>query len=356
VVPRSAAYNWDLLSDPDHTAIDTVFKKRQVSISRPYLIQVEGNDEINAANEGYAEWFKDFIQPGEEAMEPVSDIYYPVLANAADDVTVQRHDNASNETSSDNVVAILSLSVYWRDTLKNILPTGANGVDIVFSNPCSPAFTYRIDGPTATYRGAGDLHETAYSSLGASAMLLDLRDHAIGSGRAYTGIPISQDHCPFTLTVYPSAALHDYYATNTPMLFTIAALIIFLFTSAVFVLYDIMVERRQKLVLSTAAKTSAIVSSLFPSNVRAELMREQEERERAAAIMESPKHRLKTFLKGDDENNVSQATVHSYASKPLAERYADTTVFFGDIAGFTAWSKYFSFVGGMSCTSCHFLT
>jgi hypothetical protein len=338
------------LSDPIPTTINTVFNKRQVFISPAYLIHVEGNDAVNQANEGYAYFFQDFIQPGEVAMEPVSDIYYPILANAADDVSTQGTDG--------DVVAILSLSVYWRNTLKNILPTGANGVDVEFTNPCSPTFTYRVNGPAVEYRGAGDLHETAYTNLGTSAKLLDLQDHGIANGRAYTGIPISQDNCPFTLTVYPSAALHDYYTTNNPMLFTIAAVIIFLFTSAVFVLYDIMVERRQKLVLSTAAKTSAIVSSLFPSNVRAELMKEQDEKERErererrerAAIVESPKQspkrRLKTLLMDADANNgqglvVSPPTLHSYASKPLADLYADTTVFFGDIAGFTAWSKYF---------------
>jgi hypothetical protein len=39
------------------------------------------------------------------------------------------------------------------------------------------------------------------------------------------------------------------------------------FTSLVFLLYDRLVERRQK-VMSTAVQSSAIVSSLFPSQVR----------------------------------------------------------------------------------------
>jgi hypothetical protein len=340
VVPRYPAYNWDLLADP---STDTsIFNTSRVSITPAYLIYVEGNDELNERNEIEADWFKDYLLPGEEPMEPVSDIFYPVLANAADHVSTR------NKTGSNNVVAILALSVYWRNELKNILPTGANGVDVVFENPCSPTFTYRLNGPTAVYRGSGDVHDMEYSSMGTSAKLLELRDHAFGSGRAYTGVPFSQDYCPFTIIVYPSAVLHDTYTTSTPMMFTIAALIIFLFTSAVFVFYDIMVERRQKLVLSTATKTSAIVSSLFPSKVRAELMKEQDElereRERAAAVVESPKRRLKTFLLDNDGNRgrglpISLPMGNGYTSKPLAELYADTTVFFGDIAGFTAWSK-----------------
>jgi hypothetical protein len=344
VVPRYPAYNWDLYSDADEFFIKHIFNTSQVLLSKPYLIYDEGNDAQNENNAIEADWYKDYIEPGEEAMEPITDIYYPILANGADDVSIHVDSNQTNHNnnSSSNIVAILSLSVYWRDTLKNILPKGANGVDVVFDNPCAPTFTYRINGPAVTYRGAGDLHETVYSHLGTSAKLLDL----MGSGRAYTGIPVSQDSpCYFTLTVYPSAALQDDYSTSTPLLFTIAALVIFLFTSAVFVFYDIMVERRQKLVLSTATKSTAIVASLFPSKVRAALMKEQGEREERAALVESPKRRLKTFLTDDHvESAAGQGTsiaapVTPYASKPLAELYADTTVFFGDIAGFTAWSK-----------------
>jgi hypothetical protein len=345
VVPRYPAYNWDLYSDPENTAIENVFKTGLVTFSSAYLIHVEGDDEINESNEIYADFFKDYIDPGEESMEPISDINYPVRSNAADNVAIP---GLNNETDS-NVVAMLALSIYWRDMLQNILPTGADGVDVVFSGECSPSFTYRINGPTTTYRGSGDLHEPAYSHMGTSANLFNLP----GSGRSYSGLPISQDYCPYTLTVYPSAVMQGHYTTQTPMLFTIAAVMIFLFTSAVFVLYDIMVERRQKLVLSTAAKSSAIVSSLFPSNVRAELMKEQEQKERERVLLESPKRRLKTFLL-EDENTARDAaaspTKALYASKPLAELYAETTVFFGDIAGFTAWSMYYrSFDGPGAC-------
>jgi hypothetical protein len=247
VIPRYPVYNWDLYDDPDDSTVENVFNTRLATISRAYMIYVEGKDAINELNDIDADWFKDYVQPGEETRAPVSDIYYPVLSNAADDVTIQGlNSTAVNETDS-NVVALLSLSVYWRDMLTNILPTGADGVDVVFSSTCSPTFTYRINGPTTSYRGSGDLHETTYTRFGSSANLTDLH----GSGRTYTGIPISKDYCPFTLTVYPSAVLQDYYSTSTPMLFTIAAVVIFLFTSAVFIFYDIMVERRQKLVLSS---------------------------------------------------------------------------------------------------------
>jgi hypothetical protein len=98
------------LSDPDIDAIYTLFNTSRVSITPAYLIYVEGgSDEINESDKISASFFQDFIVPGEEAMEPASDIFYPVLANAADHVSTR------NKTANNDVVAILSLSVYWRD-------------------------------------------------------------------------------------------------------------------------------------------------------------------------------------------------------------------------------------------------
>jgi hypothetical protein len=75
------------------------------------------------------------------------------------------------------------------------------------------------------------------------------------------------DTCPTHLRLYPSQTMEDDYITSNPMLFTIGAVLIFVFTSATFLLYDWMVERRQQKVMATAAQSSAIVSSLFPSTV-----------------------------------------------------------------------------------------
>jgi hypothetical protein len=58
------------------------------------------------------------------------------------------------------------------------------------------------------------------------------------------------------------------YKSSDPTIFTVCAVLIFAFTSVVFLVYDRLVEKRQKTVLTSATHTSAIVSSLFPSNVR----------------------------------------------------------------------------------------
>ena len=129
-------------------------------------------------------------------------------------------------------------------------------------------------------------------------------------------------------------------------------------------------ERRQSNVLSKAKTTNAIVSALFPSNVRDRILRdaekqaENEEREnnkKNVFKFGANKDQLKTFL-DEEENMVSQP----YSTAPIADLFVSlnssswkvlplphkptnliaslpqqpsATVMFADIVGFTAWSS-----------------
>lgn len=97
-----------------------------------------------------------------------------------------------------------------------------------------------------------------------------------------------------------------------------------------FVLYDRLVERRQKLVLSTAKTSTAIVSSLFPETITKRLM-EEGAKTASKKNFVSANNRLKSFLNdGKDEDIVD--------SQPIADMFPFTTVLFADVAGFTSWS------------------
>jgi class 3 adenylate cyclase len=120
--------------------------------------------------------------------------------------------------------------------------------------------------------------------------------------------------------------MQDDHVTSDPILLTVAAVLIFVFTSMVFFLYDWLVERRQKKVMRTAVQSSAIVSSLFPSQVRDRLF-PMEDAKADAAKGNKPKG----FRVTD--------SVEKAASSPVADLYPEATVMFADIAGFTAWSS-----------------
>jgi Adenylate and Guanylate cyclase catalytic domain len=145
------------------------------------------------------------------------------------------------------------------------------------------------------------------------------------------------------LHVYPSDEMKSGYTTNDPIIFTVAAVLIFVFTSLVFCLYDYSVERRQKLVLNTAVRSSAIVSSLFPSAVRDRLYpaahdTRAKKNQSNVCRPETAKGKLQSFLREGKTSSGNEGFT-PLSSSPIAELYPDTTVLFADIAGFTAWSS-----------------
>lgn len=140
-----------------------------------------------------------------------------------------------------------------------VLPPGAEEVIAVLENSCGQSFTYSIMGDTAFYVGSGDQHDTKYDRLevdtgwnaflGANDRTKDLHD----------------GQCIYRVKVYPSQEMEDIFVTNTPLYFTAVLVSTFLFTSFVFMIYDYMVEKRQKIVMRTAEQTTQVVNTLFPA-------------------------------------------------------------------------------------------
>jgi hypothetical protein len=75
--------------------------------------------------------------------------------------------------------------------VEDLLADDANGIDVVFHNPCTPAFTYRIQGRNALYHGGGDFHEATYDNMVVNASLLDLQKFFIipAGTRGYRSTP-----------------------------------------------------------------------------------------------------------------------------------------------------------------------
>lgn len=111
--------------------------------------------------------------------------------------------------------------------------------------------------------------------------------------------------------------------------------------------YDYLVERRQRKVISTAVRSTAIISSLFPSVVRDRILPAEDEvhshsHQQDMSKTSNPRNRLKSFLNngttlgGSDEDSDTEPL---FKSRPIAELFPECTVLFADIEGFTAWSS-----------------
>lgn len=88
-----------------------------------------------------------------------------------------------------------------------------------------------------------------------------------------------------------------------------------------------------------AVKSSAIVSSLFPSNVRDRLYGDDEDGKNAPRGGRFQKSMIEQD--DDDGARVGLSLVDASIStgRPIADLFPSATVMFGDIAGFTAWSS-----------------
>lgn len=210
---------------------------------------------------------------------------------------------------------------------------------MVFDNVCTQKFTYEVNGPSVVYLGTGDYHDPKYDHLTQGALVSDLRYFSIQESQ-YSGPPPDKEYCPMYVSVHASAKTEDIWITNTPWIFAVVTAIVFILTVLAFLLYTILVDRRQKIVLKSAVTSNAIVSSLFPEAVKKQLM-ETQAREQSTDRTSSGE----TFLndgtkKGNafDEKKGSE-TFAAKKAKQIAELFPETTVMFADIAGFTAWSS-----------------
>jgi hypothetical protein len=200
--------------------------RKRVVISAPHLPNVEDEIAVSQA-EVSTEWAKDFIPSYEDPTEPCAEIFYPIIDLPPDAIAISEDKDFGDST----VVGIISLSIYWRDLIRNILPVGSRGIVCVFENTCGKSFTYKMYGPQVEYLGRGDLHDSRYNSQRQSSTLFDLKSFSDFGHATYEGVPVSEDVCPYTLSVYPSAEREDDHRTSNPAIFTASALLIFLFTS-----------------------------------------------------------------------------------------------------------------------------
>jgi class 3 adenylate cyclase len=127
--------------------------------------------------------------------------------------------------------------------------------------------------------------------------------------------------------IYPSEKMQKQYLTTTPMLAAITTVLIFMFTSLLFILYDRKVERRQQIVMTSAERSNFVLSALFPTSVREKVL------EAGAQLHEDSERRVSAIRCQPSSEIVVNI------SKPIADLYTDTTVLFCDIAGFTKWSS-----------------
>jgi class 3 adenylate cyclase len=273
--------------------------------------------------------FKLFLQLGQYRAEaatydgdPDSNMAYPVFSDFGEER---------------ELVGILMTTLYWKVYFTDVLPPGADGIYVVLESDAkaeNQTITYRIDGPSVTYLGGGDHHDTSFDHLEEYQDITEfIRDRASVRTRSYTAAELNDEYIHYTLRVYPSTDLQDDYVTSKPIVYTVVVASVFLFSSLVFLAYDCLVERRQTVVMDKAIKASAVVSSLFPEAVRDRIYNQHDEKKKETAGWRAADNKGKSLMTNGEEASGGKK------GRPIADKFDNTTILFADIAGFTKWSS-----------------
>jgi len=276
----------------------------------------------------------------QQAVEHVSETRLPVILNVEDqsswfgidgnrDIlqTTVAFPVFENFDPSSEVVGMITAVVPWEVFFSGLFMDGTTEkVTVVMSNTCNETFTFEINGSNASFLGEEDLHDPKYDHVAVEHLFAGHYNPEDESG----------DHCIYTMTIYPSESFEAEYKTLTPLFFCLATVAVFVFAIITFLIFDCLVQKRQRALTKAARKHMALVSSLFPKKIRRKLLREQSTRK---IKNKSGKAGLRSYLdkeSGADEGNKSN---NGNPPKPIADLFSETTIMFADIAGFTAWSS-----------------
>jgi class 3 adenylate cyclase len=235
------------------------------------------------------------------------------------------------------VVGALSLLLVWSKLITNTVPKNGELLKMVIESTCNEAYTFQVgsNGTKLSFVGEGNLHDQRYSSmLRQSTLEAFNRIITISSPPVNAEEITDVETCKYLIKIYPTKEFEEQYISNDPIIFAGMVLAVFLFTSAVFFLYDFIVRKRQAKIMAAAIQTNNIVSSLFPTSVRDRLYKS------AAPQLEQPvvvsksgsysKKQMQSFLSSADQASI-------FGTDPIADLFPYATVIFIDIANFTAW-------------------
>ena len=234
--------------------------------------------------------------------EPFSIVFVPVVDSFANDR---------------KTVAVINAVIRWASYFENILTDSAQPVHVVLSNTCDGEFTYKIQGANSVFVGKGNLANSKYEDM---ALSVDLDESQFIIEPNTIALKLNQDVCRYSLRIYPTREGDEYYNDFFPLLITLTVAAVFLMTATVFYFYDVMVERRQKVVLDTAQRSTAIVSSIFPKKVRDQLLQApvQGNATKLRFLADARKH-------SSDEDGITSPTNIDPSSGPIADLFPNCT-------------------------------
>jgi len=346
VMPLAGLWKQNLLTNPSLTAsFNTILDTKEAVIA-----EVQDLEETSETLETSIDVYTYFLAVGQYRHEnstivgdPVSSFHYPVF---------------NNFTEAREVAGVLSTDIYWRLHFKATLNDELKCMVCVIENTYDQKFTFKLTSDEIIYLGSGDRHDSDFDDMMFEADMAEyLNSTKSAATQSYTSTDLNHAYSNYKIRVYPTSTMKDEYITPEPIIYTVAIIVVFLFTSSVFILYDCLVERRQRIVMDRAVKSGAVVSSLFPETVQDRLYNEQstshekdeDPHNQSAARRHSRllEHTAMTIMKRPHndtlrlhhQNGSGDGSDHRLSTAPIADKFDKATIMFADLVQFTNWSS-----------------
>ncbi len=198
--------------------------------------------------------------------------------------------------NSSTLVGLTFGSMSWKQLLLRAVPTFVSGLDCVIITGTGKSFTYTIVDGIPMFRGSSDLHDKQFNKY--------RRERALDTQVAQ----VSSDNT-YEIVFYPRSALLETYTSNVPVIAAVVIVLMFLFCSAVFLAYDILMKRefgRKEAILDTKRRFVRFISHEIrtPLNtVRLGLkVLELEMSNLAEMVVRTPAEDLSAFILNTTEN------------------------------------------------------
>jgi hypothetical protein len=242
----------------------------------------------------------------------------------------------------DTLVGFMSANYTIESLLRNTLPSLTKGIDVVVQQDeqSEAIATYRLDGYDLDTTTLGDTHNPNMEGFRQRSTVI-----LTGGTSMY-------------FVTYPTRSWQEKYYTNIPVGSSLVVVGTILVVSLIFIIYDVLVSRRERMLEDMAAASSGVVRQLFPNFVREKLLKKATShhnyrKERVsegssvedsprAQPAETPQSRPNYFdiirIRNEGVKDRRRQTDDSDKGI-IAQSFEHASVLFADIAGFTKWSS-----------------
>jgi hypothetical protein len=198
------------------------------------------------------------------AVKPHVALYTPIFLNP----------RTTDDDTDGTVVGALTLEMswdsFWSDAVSGIVAP----LLVILENNCHESYLFQVDSDSSTFLGVeqddddmaaifeNSLNLVMESDALQLAHLFGYKEDAIRNAlmaEEEGNMESTSTICNYRIKILPTREFEEEFLTNSPLVFSLGVGGIFLLVAIVFLFYDCLVERRQKNVMLSHKRSSAIV-------------------------------------------------------------------------------------------------